>query len=819
MKINLMYRSLLIYLFVIPILISFSDPVFSYKKQNNLADQNKNSDQKTKTQQNNKDNNQNKNKHIYPDNYYIGEVIITGRKIPNIEQSGTTTTIGSNEIKAHNDKTLEQVLSRIPGLVTYTHQKGHIRLKMRGFNQDKVVVLIDGIPLNNIYSTDIDLSAIPVINISKIIVTRGVSSALYGTDGASGTINIITKMPSKSFYGAELSYGNYNNVTVNMIHGAPIGNFYYLLSGTVLNSDGFEPSKKLDKKTKKEWFDKIIRYDLYPVSDPFGNPPLNSFDDVKLPAKNQYLNDKNAWDHNSYTKYHITAKTGYSLSKYFETGTSLGFYMYKGKTNSYQVNSYNSYRGDRWKPKYPYFGNSQEEVKKFAFRNRAFVWPYVYRLNVSPYIRGRFSNFQYKINMFFLNQGSKQNGFASLDHSIIKSKSLLLKYTNTYEPFYDYKTFISYGLRIFPSYKFSRWHRLNAAIHFRNEHYTGDEQAISKDLSPEIYNLKKSGTYSVESLSIEVLSLSIEDEIRLWDCLKIAAGISLDTQNFYEFKMRQNLKFENKYIVNDNSAFWGTRDSINPVIGMVYDPIKKYLRLRAAGALKTRFPTLSEYSKVENKEQDKNLKPERAYNLNGGIELFYLNKSISYRLDYFLNIIDNRIVKISKDDPPVNFDRVTSTGFETALTANFKRFKSFSSIYSSLSYTYVYARNKEFDKRNSNIKGQYLEFTPEHILNADLSFNYLKNININLWLNSNWGQRIYIMKNRPTEIDSEYSTDYFTTVKLNNPVFVNTKICYTLFDKYKVSTSLMNILDNYKADPFNPGPGRTFYINLSADFK
>jgi outer membrane receptor protein involved in Fe transport len=75
---------------------------------------------------------------------------------------------------------------------------------------------------------------------------------------------------------------------------------------------------------------------------------------------------------------------------------------------------------------------------------------------------------------------------------------------------------------------------------------------------------------------------------------------------------------------------------------------------------------------------------------------------------------------------------------------------------------------------------------------------------------------VYVMDHRPTELESPYSTDYFTTVRLHDPVFLNAKVSQRFLKDYEVYFLAKNLIDDYNADPFDPGPGRTFYLGISA---
>lgn len=752
--------------------------------------------------------------------YYAGEVVVTGRRIANIEQAATTTVIEREDIERHGDKTVDQSLARIPGIVTYTHTKGHTRLRMRGFDQDKVAVLIDGVPISDVYSTDVDLSSIPVIGVAKIVVNSGVSSALYGTDGAVGSINIITRKPERPYVRALGEWGQWGNHTLHLEHGASLNKWYYLVGVTQQNSNGFAPSKKLDAQLRRMWLDKTVRYTLFPVAGPFDTGVVHTFDDVTTPAIHQYLRDQGKWNHSEYEKTFLHTKVGVRFTPRLEGGVAFSLAASKGKSNTYELNAYSQYRGDAWKPRWPYFGNEVEETKKFALRNRSFVWPQATRIEVSPYLRMVVGDFSAKLNLFHLRQSSLQQGYASNDHVYTKGESVLHKGHNIYEPFDDLKTFTSSGVRFIPSYAFSRNHRLSLGIHFRHDTYFGEERAVSARVSPQTYTRMGAQAYPCEDLRSQTLSVGIEDEFRLWRRLKVAVGGSYDMQHFSHFEQRTNERYESRYIVNDDAVLFGTRDSFNPVVGTVFDVIRQRLRLRAAGTMKSRFPTLGEFAKVEAADLDRQLKAERSYNVNGGAELFFWDKKISVRSDYFMSFITNRIVKIGKGEPPANMDEMRVHGVESMLTANFGDAPNRGGAVSfSAGHTWLHARYAHYKDDSTINKGPFVEFVPEHDITLDVQWALPSQTSLSVWMTFNAKQRIYVMGHRPTEIDAPYSTDYFDTVFLHNPVFLNARVSQRFFEHYDFSFTVTNLLDDYDADPFNPGPGRSVSLSLGTTWE
>ncbi len=61
-----------------------------------------------------------------------------------------------------------------------------------------------------------------------------------------------------------------------------------------------------------------------------------------------------------------------------------------------------------------------------------------------------------------------------------------------------------------------------------------------------------------------------------------------------------------------------------------------------------------------------------------------------------------------------------------------------------------------------------------------------------------------------------FSSSAYDTVQLHNPIMLNLKVPQTFLENYSVYVMCKNVLDDYNADPFNPGPGRMFYFGANA---
>ena len=65
---------------------------------------------------------------------------------------------------------------------------------IRGGNADDVVVMYNGVKLNNAYDNRYDLSLIELNDIDRLEVIKGSNTALYGPEAFSGVINIVPKL-------------------------------------------------------------------------------------------------------------------------------------------------------------------------------------------------------------------------------------------------------------------------------------------------------------------------------------------------------------------------------------------------------------------------------------------------------------------------------------------------------------------------------------------------------------------------------------------------------------------------------------------------
>ena len=124
----------------------------------------------------------------------LGDIVVYGkREIP----ASIVYEIGEEEIENSGSKNLAEILDKMSGSDVKKGGKGQSYLSIRGFQQNGVKVLIDGVPAYESYFGLLDLSTIPSEAIEKIVIVKGATSVLYGANTMGGVVNVITKKSGK----------------------------------------------------------------------------------------------------------------------------------------------------------------------------------------------------------------------------------------------------------------------------------------------------------------------------------------------------------------------------------------------------------------------------------------------------------------------------------------------------------------------------------------------------------------------------------------------------------------------------------------------
>ena len=115
-----------------------------------------------------------------------------------IESPRSVSVLTSEEIRKRNYRTVPEALNEMMGILVQETNYGGGAPIIRGMIGNRILILVDGIRLNNsVYRLGPlqYLNTIDLYRVERIEVVRGPSSALYGSDALGGLINIVTRSP------------------------------------------------------------------------------------------------------------------------------------------------------------------------------------------------------------------------------------------------------------------------------------------------------------------------------------------------------------------------------------------------------------------------------------------------------------------------------------------------------------------------------------------------------------------------------------------------------------------------------------------------
>lgn len=152
--------------------------------------------------------------------------------------------VTAEDIANQGAASVPDVLRLVPGIaISQSGGRGGLtQTRVRGAEANQVLVVIDGIPVNDVNSGDADLANVPVDSIARIEVVRGPQSGIWGPNAQAGVILITTKSGrglARPEVTARVEGGSFGTIQGSaMVRGAQ-GPFYGALSISGLRSGGF----------------------------------------------------------------------------------------------------------------------------------------------------------------------------------------------------------------------------------------------------------------------------------------------------------------------------------------------------------------------------------------------------------------------------------------------------------------------------------------------------------------------------------------------------------------------------------------------------
>lgn len=195
------------------------------------------------------------------------DVVVVGNRAKSGESPVAFSNMSRDEIdNRYWAQDMPMLLSALPNIYSYSDAGsaiGYSYMKIRGFDQKRISVMLNGIPLNDAESHEVFWVDLPdfASSLQDIQVQRGVGLSHYGPSSIGGSVNLVTHdFSAVPKLNSELGLGSYGTKKVSISGNSGLINDKYVFYGrfSKLQTDGYR---------EKSWtrmfayFFGIARYD------------------------------------------------------------------------------------------------------------------------------------------------------------------------------------------------------------------------------------------------------------------------------------------------------------------------------------------------------------------------------------------------------------------------------------------------------------------------------------------------------------------------------------------------------------------------------
>jgi len=181
-------------------------------------------------------------------------IVVSASRGTRLDDTDISTTVMTREqVDQAPEQGVDQIINKIPGVVISQVPSNQIHptgksIQMRGFGGggERVLVMVDGIPINDPYYRYINWDKIPKDTVERIEVIRGGgATTLWGDMAMAGVINIVTREPQPGEARLSAGYGSLNTVRGNMRVTAYADNLLKIgLTAAHAQTDGYNLTPK-----------------------------------------------------------------------------------------------------------------------------------------------------------------------------------------------------------------------------------------------------------------------------------------------------------------------------------------------------------------------------------------------------------------------------------------------------------------------------------------------------------------------------------------------------------------------------------------------
>ncbi|QUL37005.1 TonB-dependent receptor [Erythrobacter sp. JK5] len=137
---------------------------------------------------------------------YQGNIIVSAEGLRQLDILAGTSVLEADAIQRNLAGQIGEVLVKLPGVSASGFAPGASRPVLRGFQGERVRILVDGLGTSDVSNTSVDhATTIDPLTAERIEVLRGPAVLLYGSQAIGGAVNVIdkripTRIPEKGYH-------------------------------------------------------------------------------------------------------------------------------------------------------------------------------------------------------------------------------------------------------------------------------------------------------------------------------------------------------------------------------------------------------------------------------------------------------------------------------------------------------------------------------------------------------------------------------------------------------------------------------------------
>ena len=677
--------------------------------------------------------------------------------------------ITKEEIEEQNISTIDDALRYETGVMMGRNkglQSATPSVTLRGLDgQDRTLIMIDGIPMNDGYSAGVTWTQLGVQNVDRIEITRGPASSLYGGHALGGAINIITHKPAGREGQVTVGYGSDNTKKTSVSYGDTISDKFGIRIGYEKETTDGYPTGLIRRSLKSKQPSGTQLYGGSMTQTTSGSDRLVVGDSGDNWGKRENVNIQTYFTPDVKSMLNLNFQWGRHEYGYDRPNSDLkdasgntansGYVaLPSGEYASVSPYNYVYYNGDGYESYTNYSAIYERDMKAVNIKAK---------LSYS------------KKDKWYTTAGSS-GSYDDAPGSLTDS---------------DVNTWYS---EIQASGNIGKKHLLTGGISYRADDYDQSGYTLSFYRDESSRTSKKDLTEG----STSTYGIYIQDEWKLPASFTLYAGVRYDSWKATDGKSG-SIGSEEEFSDTDDSA-------VTPRFSLVWQPLEN-TTLRTSYGTAFRPPTIYDLyrtwqSGTTTYHSNPDVKPEKLESYEIGFDQFFMEKRIKLTGTVYRSEIEDALERIGSgsDRYMQNVGKARIDGLELGLeVAPMKKMKLWANA------SWLDTEVLDYDE-NTDIEGKKLTDVPERTYNVGGSYKWKM---ITFAVDGNYKGRVYT-SDENDDVDDVYGGH--TRVWL-----WNAKVIADIGKHFSVSGAVNNIFDEDYFD-YYVGRERNYMVELTAKF-